>query len=343
MSNKTLEDDGIESDVTRVSLIVSQEQSGLRLDQVIATNSDIGLSRSRVKHLIQQGSVWVGETRTTDPSRKSTVGDLVVVDIPAPTAAEPIAEDIPLDVLHEDDAVIVVVKPAGMVVHPGAGVESATLVNALLHHCGDSLSGIGGVRRPGIVHRLDKDTSGVMVVAKTDHAHRHLAEQFADHGRTGVLDRRYRALVWGVPSPVHGQVNAAIARSSQNRLQMAVVRSGGREAITHFTCLKRFGDPQQPLASEIECRLETGRTHQIRVHMTHIGHPVIGDPVYGRGLRSKVNRLPAPARALIEALNRQALHAAVLQFAHPSSQETLRFEQPLPRDMASVRDALAEL
>jgi len=243
-------------------------------------------------------------------------------------------------VLYEDDALIVINKPAGLVVHPGAGNWTGTLVNALIHHCGDSLSGIGGVRRPGIVHRLDKETSGVMVVAKTDRAHKALSEAFADHGRTGDLERAYLALVWGIPQRPTGTVDAPLGRAA-DRVRRAVVPEGrddARHAVTHFAVQERFGEKQQEFAtaSLVECRLETGRTHQIRVHMAHIGHPVIGDPDYGQAFRTKANRLPEPLKSQVKAFSRQALHAWLLAFRHPDTHLLVRFEAPIPGDMEEL-------
>jgi 23S rRNA pseudouridine1911/1915/1917 synthase len=240
---------------------------------------------------------------------------------------------------YEDKDLIVIDKPAGLVVHPGAGNETGTLVNALIAHCGDSLSGIGGVRRPGIVHRLDKDTSGLLVVAKNDRAHHGLSEQFAAHGRDGRLARSYLALVWGVPERPRGTIAAAIDRSSANRQKMAVSRSAAaRDAVTHYEVLEMLGKP--PLASLVRCELETGRTHQIRVHMAHIGHPLLGDRVYGAGFRSSAAKLSGAAKDALNALNRQALHATTLGFDHPVSGKPLRFESPAPADFGTLLEAL---
>ncbi|HEU4518600.1 MAG TPA: RluA family pseudouridine synthase, partial [Microvirga sp.] len=254
--------------------------------------------------------------------------------------AEPEAEAIALAVVYEDADLIVIDKPAGLVVHPAAGHESGTLVNALIAHCGESLSGIGGVKRPGIVHRLDKDTSGLLVVAKTDLAHQGLAAQFADHGRTGPLERAYRAVVWGVPARARGTIEAALGRSSHNREKIAVLApERGRFAITRYEVEEPLSPPD-PAASLVRCELETGRTHQIRVHMAHLGHPLLGDALYGSGFRTKANRLSAAQQAALAALGRQALHAAVLGFEHPRSGQALRFESPLPADMATLVAAL---
>ena len=228
-------------------------------------------------------------------------------------------------------------------VHPAAGHQTGTLVNALIAHCGDTLSGIGGVMRPGIVHRLDKDTSGVMVVAKTDKAHQSLSAQFADHGRTGDLERGYLALVWGVPDRTRGTVDAPIDRHPHSRDKMAV-RQGGREAITHWEVKERYaGADGKPIASLIDCRLETGRTHQIRVHLAHLGHPILGDETYATGYRTKAARLPAAARAALQALGRQALHAYLLVFQHPVSGKIEQFQSELPVPLARLRDSLPRI
>ncbi len=329
-----------------IVLAAGPDASGRRLDQWLAENAGAGgLSRSRVQALIRQGAVSIGGVPVLQAGRRLAAGDEVAVEMPAPAPAGPAAEAIPLDIIYEDSELIVIDKPAGLVVHPGAGNAAGTLVNALLHHCGDSLSGIGGVRRPGIVHRLDKDTSGVMVVAKTDHAHHLLSEAFADHGRAGDLERAYVALVWGSPERASGTIDAALGRAA-DRVRRAVVPAGradARRAVTRFSVRERFGAGSEPLASLVECHLETGRTHQIRVHMAHIGHPLLGDPDYGRGFRSKANRLPEPARSLAADFPRQALHAELLAFRHPSSGERMRFEAPMPGDMARLVAAFREL
>lgn len=308
-----------------------------RFDRVLARAwSD--LSRSRLQALIRGGHAAIDGAVVVDPAVKVAPGATLVVSIPPPVAAQPAAEALALDVVHEDDDLIVIDKPAGLVVHPSAGHESGTLVNALLAQCGTSLSGVGGVLRPGIVHRLDKDTSGLMVVAKNDRAHRSLSAQFADHGRTGPLERAYHAIVWGRPEPKRGTIDAFVGRSPQNREKMAVVPlDRGRHARTHYEVKQSFtGD----LASLIECTLETGRTHQIRVHLAHLGHPLLGDRTYGSGFKTKANRLSHQAWAALENLNRQALHAAVLGFEHPTSGQPLRFASPLPPDLSSLLSAL---
>jgi 23S rRNA pseudouridine1911/1915/1917 synthase len=323
------------------------EAAGQRLDQWLAGRLAPGLSRSRVQALIKQGAVSVGKVVATEAKRKLAAGEEVAVDLPEPEPAEPQGEDIPLDILYEDASLVVINKPAGLVVHPGAGNWTGTLVNALIHHCGDSLSGIGGVKRPGIVHRLDKDTSGVMVVAKTDHAHRLLSEAFADHGRTGDLRRAYVALVWGIPARPSGTIDAPLGRAA-DRVRRAVVpetRGDARHAITHYTVEERYGEGQEKYAaaSLVECRLETGRTHQIRVHMAHIGHPLVGDPDYGQAFRSKANRLPEPLATKVRGFPRQALHAGLLEFPHPDTHLTMRFEAPIPGDMEDLVGAFRKL
>ena len=245
--------------------------------------------------------------------------------------------------VFEDDDLIVINKPAGLVVHPAAGNWTGTLVNALINHCGDSLSGIGGVKRPGIVHRLDKETSGLLVVAKTDAAHKGLSEQFADHGRSGPLVRAYQALVWGQLKNKKGTIDTQIGRSQHNRLKQKVLKQGGRQAITHYRLLEEFASGGDILASLVECKLETGRTHQIRVHMAHIGHPLVGDPEYGQGFKSKLNKLPKDLAENIENRKRQALHAGLLGFAHPITGEEMVFQSELPEDLQNVMNALKKM
>ncbi len=297
------------------------------------------MSRARFQRLIADGQVSVEGIPATETRHKLKAGQLVTCVIPPASIAEPQAEIIPLNVVYEDKDLIVIDKPAGLVVHPGAGNETGTLVNALIAHCGDSLSGIGGVKRPGIVHRLDKDTSGLLVVAKNDAAHQGLSEQFAAHGRDGRLERAYQAIVWGAPERNKGIVSANIARSNTNRQKMAISKSAmSRQAVTHYEVLQSFGKP--PLASLVRCVLETGRTHQIRVHMTHIGHPLLGDRVYGQSFKASLNNLDEAAREAVKLLNRQALHAAVLGFEHPRSGKPLSFESPIPPDMSELLKAL---
>jgi 23S rRNA pseudouridine1911/1915/1917 synthase len=320
-------------------LTVRADAAGARLDRVLA-GAITSVSRSRLKDLILAGAVASGARTIRDPSYRVNAGEAFTVTLPPAEPATPTAEPIPLAVVHEDAALIVIDKPAGLVVHPAAGNPSGTLVNALIAHCGDSLSGIGGVKRPGIVHRLDKDTTGLMVVAKTDAAHRSLARQFADHGRTGALRRGYLAFVWGVPDRPKGTIDAPIDRHPRARDRQAV-RAGGRPAITHWEIAERYrGADGKPVASLLACRLETGRTHQIRVHLAHVGHPLLGDAVYGPGFKTKAGLLPAPARQALAALGRQALHAHLLGFAHPATGEYLEFRSGLPADLVRLRESL---
>lgn len=275
-----------------------------------------------------------------DPSHKVKAGSTLALHLPEPVDAVPSPEGIALDIRFEDEHLLVLEKPPGLVVHPAAGHPTGTLVNALLAHCGSTLSGIGGTRRPGIVHRLDKGTSGLMVVAKSDRAHQGLARIFADHGRTGSLVRDYLAVVWDVPSRPKGTVDASLGRHPMHRERVAVRPAGqGRHAVTHW----RLEEPLGPSAALVRCRLETGRTHQIRVHMAEIGHPLVADPVYGTGFRTKALQLPDRARRAIDSLGRQALHAAVLGFEHPVSGASLRFESALPPDMTELVNSLRDL
>lgn len=321
------------------TLAVGDGQSGGRLDRVLAEGLP-ALSRTRLKALILDGAVTSSGRTILDPGYRVKSGEALAVAVPPPEPAEPEGEAIPLTILYEDDQLIVIDKPSGLVVHPAAGHPAGTLVNALIAHCGASLSGIGGVMRPGIVHRLDKDTSGVMVAAKTDAAHKSLSAQFADHGRTGDLERGYLAFAWGAPDRPRGTVEAPIDRHPHARDKMAV-RGGGREAITHWELRETYpGRDGKPVASLIECRLETGRTHQIRVHLSHIGHPILGDATYGTGFRTKTARLPQGAQAALQALGRQALHAYLLAFQHPRTGEILRFQSEPPPDLARLRTEL---
>jgi 23S rRNA pseudouridine1911/1915/1917 synthase len=321
------------------------DEEGLRLDRVLAARSEaegLGLSRTRLQQLIRAGHVEVDTTAARDPGVKTYAGARVRIVVPPPQKLDVAGEDIPLSIVFEDKHIIVIDKPAGLVVHPGAGNRSGTLVNALIAHCGAELSGIGGVERPGIVHRLDKDTSGLLVVAKTDAAHRGLTKLFADHGRTLPFLREYNALIWGAPDRASGVIDAPLGRASADREKMAVVSAErGRAARTHWRVLEHYGPTGRGVVSFVACRLETGRTHQIRVHMAHIGHPIVGDPVYATGFKSKVAQLLGEARAAVSHLRRQALHAAVLAFDHPISGEALRFESPWPADLQPTREALA--
>ena len=330
------------------TVTVAADEAGGRIDRVLAARIP-SLSRSRLKALILDGQVTIQgtiEARTIlDPSSLVKSGDTITVNLPPPEEATPRGENIPLHIVYEDDQLIVIDKPKGLVVHPSAGHATGTLVNALIAHCGDSLSGIGGVKRPGIVHRLDKDTTGLMVVAKTDRAHRALSKQFADHGREGPLKRGYLAIVWGAPDRPKGTIDAPLDRNPHSRDKRAV-RAGGREAITHWQLLEKFnGRDGKPVASLIACTLETGRTHQIRVHLAHIGHPILGDATYGTGFKSKAGLLGPLAKSALEGLGRQALHAYLLAIAHPDhhdSDQILEFQSELPGDLRRLRDALAE-
>ena len=323
---------------SREQVLVAGEDAGARLDRLLAART--ALSRTRLKALILEGRVTIGARTIRDPGYRVNAGDAIALDVPEPMPAEPAGERIALSVVYEDDSIIVIDKPAGLVVHPAPGHASGTLVNALIAHCGTSLSGIGGVKRPGIVHRLDKDTSGLMVVAKTDQAHQALAAQFADHGRTGRLQRGYLALAWGTPDRPKGTIEAPIARHPRSRAKMAV-RAGGRPAVTHWQVLERYaGTDGKPVASLIACRLATGRTHQIRVHLAHIGHPLLGDATYGTGFRTKAALLPPAARMALADLGRQALHAYLLTVQHPVSGESLQFRSELPAELARLHHSL---
>jgi len=320
-------------------VVVGEAEAGERLDRVLASHVT-ALSRTRLKALVQDGRVTVGGRTIRDPGHRVNAGERLTVDVPPPEPAVPEPESIPLAIVHEDDDLIVIDKPPGLVVHPAAGNRTGTLVNALIAHCGASLSGIGGVKRPGIVHRLDKDTTGLMVIAKNDRAHRALAAQFADHGRAGPLERGYLAFVWGAPDRPRGNIDKPLGRHPRARERMAV-RADGRHAVTHWEVLERYlGIDCKPVASLIACRLETGRTHQIRVHLASIGHPLLGDPVYGTGWRTKAARLPEAARAALQALGRQALHAYLLGVEHPVSGQHLVFRSALPSDLDLLRSSL---
>jgi 23S rRNA pseudouridine1911/1915/1917 synthase len=350
---------------------VGAAEAGQRLDRALTTFVS-ELSRTRLKTLILAGHVAIGGRTIRDPGHCVNAGDEVAVVVPQPAPPAPRPENIPLAVIYEDADIVVIDKPPGLVVHPAAGNWTGTLVNALVAHCGATLSGIGGVRRPGIVHRLDKDTTGLMVVAKNDHAHQALAAQFADHGRTGSLQRGYLAFVWGAPDRPKGVIDKPIDRHPQARERMAV-RPGGREAVTLWEVLENYPaahDPALPregreearrgrkrglystgakpggsapkVASLLECRLKTGRTHQIRVHLAAMGHPLLGDDTYGPGFRTKMALLPDAARAALVALSRQALHAYLLVVEHPRSGREMVFRSNLPPDLERVRRALGE-
>ena len=325
---------GSEGEVgARSTTLVVSLAAGGRIDKALA-DALPDLSRARIQALIAEGRVSLGGRPVGDGKSKAQAGDYRL-DIPPPEPADPQAEAIPLTILFEDEHLIVIDKPAGLAMHPAPGSETGTVVNALLHHCGDSLSGVGGVARLGIVHRLDKDTSGVVVAAKSDAAHQGLSALFARHD----IERVYMAFTRGAPSPIRGTIEGAIARSTHDRKKMALVKSGGRHAVTHYTVARTFGLVERPLAARVACRLETGRTHQIRVHLASRGTPCLGDPVYGSGAPA------GPVRAAIAeaGLTRQALHAAVLGFVHPVTGQALRFESALPPDLSRLETLLEAL
>jgi 23S rRNA pseudouridine1911/1915/1917 synthase len=333
------------------SCLVEADHAGARLDKWLSECIE-PLARTRIKALIGAGALTRDGAVITDPSSKLREGERYLLAVPATIDPEPQGENIPLDVVFEDADLIVVNKPAGLVVHPAAGNWTGTLVNALIYHCGDSLSGIGGVARPGIVHRIDKDTSGLLVVAKNDAAHQNLTAAFSVH----EINRLYQAIAFGAPRPGAGTIDAALARSLNDRKKMAVVDErthfNPRHAVTHYKLTESFGRGRaklkgDALASLIECQLETGRTHQIRVHLAHIGHPLIGDPLYGRrpglaGLRP-IDDAADHAIAVLAKFRRQALHAKLLGFTHPITGESLRFEVEAPEDFQQLRSAFAAL
>jgi len=317
----------------RLDATVEEAEAGERLDRVLARRFG-DLSRTRLKQLVVEGRVSVDGATITNPSLRVKPGQRCEVALPPPVDAAPQAQSIPLDIRYEDEALLVLDKPAGLVVHPAPGNPDNTLVNALLAHCGESLAGIGGVRRPGIVHRLDKDTSGLMVVAKTERAHAALSADFASRR----IERAYLAVVWGVPQPREGEIEGAIGRNPRNRKTMAVVSRGGKPAVTRYRVLRIFKDA----AALAECRLATGRTHQIRVHLAAKGNPLIGDPVYGRS-RGRKRALPEPVRIALDAFPRQALHAATLGFEHPLNRKWLVFQSELPQDIKGLIGILERL
>lgn len=333
IDQKTAEET-LEQDIFKV--VVDESQDGARLDKAVAFLLP-DFSRTRLQGLIESGDCLLDGVPCTTPSRKVKAGEQIILSLPPLEDADPVAEDIPLDIVYEDDDVIVLNKPVGMVVHPAIGHGTGTLVNALLYHCGDSLSGINGVKRPGIVHRLDKDTSGLMMVAKNDFAHHHLSEQLQDRS----LSRVYHALVYGVPFPHKGRIETLIGRHSANRLKMAVVKGNGKDAATNFAVLENYNDA----LSLVECRLETGRTHQIRVHMQHLGFPLVGDELYGTQVTKakSILRKAGYGDEVIETVwnfPRQALHAAEISFIHPRTEEEMHFSSPLPVDLVDLLELL---
>lgn len=331
------------------TVTVSDNDAGARLDKFLAAKLP-EFSRSRLQALIAEGCVVCGNKAVTDASSKVKTGQEYSITIPEAVPSHILPQAIALDVVYEDEHFLIINKPPGLTVHPGAGNPDKTLVNALLAHCGDSLSGIGGVARPGIVHRIDKDTSGLLVVAKNDAAHIALSKQLSERS----LKRTYLALVWGVPKNLHGTVTGNIGRSPKNRQKMAVVSSGGKAATTHYKVLSAKSEVQSknrnfaPCTSHfslLECQLETGRTHQIRVHLSHIGHPLVGDPVYGQTTKQRLNAgiyksLPEKTRDALQAFNRQALHAKALELIHPASGKPMKFSSELPPDMRELLTAV---
>jgi 23S rRNA pseudouridine1911/1915/1917 synthase len=324
---------------TTITIIIPETHAGQRLDRALTAllmADGHEVSRARLQALMAEGFVTRAAGEKLPDKRNAAqavkTGDVYNVVFPPAKSAKPKAQKIALDVVYEDKDLIVINKPAGMVVHPAAGNYDGTLVNALLAHCGKSLSGIGGVARPGIVHRLDKETSGLMVVAKNDRAHHKLAAQFADRS----LSRTYQTLVWGVPKPASGKIDAPIGRHKTDRKKMAVVKNGGKPALTFFKTLKVFDDQ----AALLSCKLATGRTHQIRVHLAHSGYPVVGDPVYGKKQKPRIGGDNVPA-ILFSGLTRQALHAVELSFIHPTSGKKRSFKSPLPADIAGLLKRLA--
>jgi 23S rRNA pseudouridine1911/1915/1917 synthase len=324
----------------RRTALAGEDHAGWRLDRFLAAALP-DFSRSRLKQLLDGEAVSIGARTIKDANHRVKPGESYVVTIPPTAPAAPQGQDIPLEVVYEDKDLIVINKPAGLVVHPAAGNPDGTLVNALIAHCGPGVLRIGGEERPGIVHRLDKDTSGLLVAAKTERAMASLAKQFANH----TIERAYNAVVWGAPRDTTGLIESQIGRSPFDRKRMTVLRAGGKRAATRYKVIEKFGPGERPFAALIECRLETGRTHQIRVHLTHLGHPLIGDPQYGRNRVAPKPKSPLEARAFTAAADfpRQALHAFVLGFQHPSLHKTLRFEAPWPADFAELVGALRGL
>ncbi|MDE3016190.1 MAG: RluA family pseudouridine synthase [Pseudomonadota bacterium] len=318
---------------TMGSIIADAEDNGVRLDKFLATRLP-EMSRSRLQALIAQGCVSSGGGHVTDAARRVKPEQEFTLTIPDAVPSYLLPQDIALEIVYEDKHLLVINKPAGLTVHPGAGNPDGTLVNALLQHCGESLSGVGGVARPGIVHRIDKDTSGLLVVAKNDAAHLHLSAQLAERS----LKRVYAAVAWGKPKTAKGTITANIGRSLSNRQKMAVLKKGGKPAVTHYEVVASY---QLPVASLLECTLETGRTHQIRVHLSYIGHPLVGDPAYGQSTESRLKAnmyktLPKKTSEALLAFHRQALHAREIAFIHPATGRQMRFEAKLPKDMREL-------
>lgn len=325
------------------NIVAKAEDNGARLDKFLSRRLP-EMSRSRLQALIAEGCVTSGGKHVTDAARKVKPDQEFTLTIPDAAPSYLLPQDIALDIVYEDKDLLVINKPAGLTVHPGAGNPDGTLVNALLQHCGTSLSGVGGVARPGIVHRIDKDTSGLLVVAKNDAAHLHLSAQLAER----TLKRVYEAVVWGVPKKSKDTITGNIGRSLSNRQKMAVLKKGGKPAVTHYKVEESFtpGELKSPLASLLECNLETGRTHQIRVHLSYVGHPLVGDPVYGQSTESRLKansykELPKKTREALLGFNRQALHAKEIAFIHPATDKKMHFEAKLPKDMQALIRALS--
>lgn len=313
--------------------MVNKDFKGWRADKFLSACFP-EISRSQIQRLISDGNVVCDDVTIGDNAYKVKEGESFVLSIPEAVEAEPVPQDIPVDILYQDEDIVVVNKPAGLVVHPGAGVADGTLVNALLYKCHD-LSGIGGVRRPGIVHRIDKETSGILVAAKNDNAHKNLCAQFAEHS----IERTYFAFVFGVPNPINGTVEGNIGRSPYDRKKMAVIAKGGKPAVTHYQTVENY----KTFAAEVRCRLETGRTHQIRVHLTKIGHSLIGDKVYGTGKKITAKGIDDCIKEQVNNFPRQALHAQSLGFIHPRTGERLFFETPLPEDLDGLQAVLRQI
>ena len=316
---------------------VSEEQNVKRVDHFIVEELPT-FSRTKISKLIKEGALLVNNQAIEESSKKISFGDVIELTVPEPVATDLQAQDISLAVVYEDDDLLVINKPIGMVVHPGAGNPDGTLVNALLHHCKGNLSGINGELRPGIVHRIDKDTSGLLVVAKNDIAHNVLAKQFEDHS----IQRTYLAFVWGMPKPIHGRIETLIGRSKYNRQKMSADVGSGKDAITNYKTLEVFKGKTIPDISLIECKLETGRTHQIRVHLAHKGNPILGDQMYGKKIR-KIRDLDEELSVVLENINFQALHAQSLGFLHPKSDQELFFTTELPKDLLNLQKMLKKL
>jgi len=329
-----------------ITLIADVADEGKRIDKFIAENTP-DISRTRISNLILNGNITCNQKIILSKTYKIKEQDNFLINLPEPTNPNPQPENIPLNIVFEDNDIIVIDKPSGLVVHPGSGNHSGTLVNALISYCGDSLSGIGGVKRPGIVHRLDKDTSGIMVVAKNDFAHNHLSKQFADHGRNGLLKRSYLALVWGIPDKASDTIDIPIQRHQIDRTKMAIAKTNNKKgtfAITSYKIEEKYLNKENdPIASLIRCKLYTGRTHQIRVHMAHIGTPVINDKKYGSGFKTKMNKLPESCQMFIRESRRQALHAELLEFEHPTNKNLMSFSSKLPFELTNIKNGLSKL